>query len=109
MPDVLRGKLNLAFMDLAKAFFCERGHQLAETFVERGYKREAEVKKHAGVRPGHPPDAGELVGAPGSTRNMWMRVLNVGLTRKVCSRAMAGASRQMGRHLKTLPVSWFHK
>jgi len=24
-------KLNLAFMDLAKAFFVERGHQVAET------------------------------------------------------------------------------
>ena len=32
------GKLNLAFMDLAKAFFLERGHQLAKTFVERGEK-----------------------------------------------------------------------
>jgi NADPH dehydrogenase (quinone) len=29
------GKLNLAFMDLAKAFFVERGHQVAETFVGR--------------------------------------------------------------------------
>ena len=47
---------------------------------------EAEVKKHAGDRPGHAPDAGELVGAPRSTRNMWMRVFNVGLTTKVCSR-----------------------
>ena len=36
MPDVRRGKLNPAFMDLAKAFFFERDHQLAETFVERG-------------------------------------------------------------------------
>jgi hypothetical protein len=25
-------------MDLAKAFFVERGHPVAETFVERGYK-----------------------------------------------------------------------
>jgi hypothetical protein len=29
------GKLNLAFMDFAKAFFVERGHQVAEAFVER--------------------------------------------------------------------------
>ena len=34
-------------MDLAKAFFVERGHQVAETFVERGYDPEEEVKKHA--------------------------------------------------------------
>jgi modulator of drug activity B len=33
-------------MDLAKAFFVERGHQVAETFVERGYDPEEEVKKH---------------------------------------------------------------
>jgi hypothetical protein len=53
-PGWSEGKLNLAFMDLAKAFFVERGHQVAETFVERGYDPEEEVKKH-------PPDAGELV------------------------------------------------
>jgi modulator of drug activity B len=41
MPDGLR-KLNLAFMDLAKAFFVEREHQVAETFVERGYATEEE-------------------------------------------------------------------
>jgi len=33
-------------MDLAKAFFVERGHPVAETFVERGYKPEEEVEKH---------------------------------------------------------------
>jgi hypothetical protein len=46
-PGWSEGKLNLAFMDLAKAFFVERGHQVAETFVERGYDPEEEVKKHA--------------------------------------------------------------
>ena len=35
-------------------------------------------------------------GAPGSTRNVWMRVFNVGLTTKVLFEAMAGASRQYG-------------
>jgi putative NADPH-quinone reductase len=34
-------------MDLAKAFFVECGHQVAETFVERSYDPEEEVKKHA--------------------------------------------------------------
>jgi NADPH dehydrogenase (quinone) len=29
-----------------KGFFVERGHQAAETFVERGYDLEEEVKKH---------------------------------------------------------------
>src|SRR6476660_6314298 len=45
-PGWSEGKLNLAFMDLAKAFFVERGHQVVETFVERGYDPEEEVKKH---------------------------------------------------------------
>ncbi|MBW4482508.1 MAG: NAD(P)H-dependent oxidoreductase [Tildeniella torsiva UHER 1998/13D] len=40
------GKLNLAFMDLAKTFFLERGHEVVETFVERGYNPEEEVEKH---------------------------------------------------------------
>jgi NADPH dehydrogenase (quinone) len=40
------GELNLAFMQLAKAFFVERGHQVAETSVERGYNPEEEVEKH---------------------------------------------------------------
>jgi NADPH dehydrogenase (quinone) len=30
-PGWSEGKVNLAFMDLAKAFFIERGHQVAET------------------------------------------------------------------------------
>ena len=46
-PGWSEGKLNLAFMDLAKAFFVERGYPVAETFVERGYVPEEEVKKHA--------------------------------------------------------------
>ena len=37
------GKLNLTFMNLAKTFFAERGHEVAETFVERGYDPEEEV------------------------------------------------------------------
>ena len=43
-PGWSEGKLNLAFMDLARAFFVERGHQVAETFVERGYDPEEKVK-----------------------------------------------------------------
>ena len=60
-PGWSEGKVNLAFMDLAKAFFVERGHQVAETFVERGYDPEEEVKKTRGRCPNHPPDARELV------------------------------------------------
>jgi modulator of drug activity B len=45
-PGWSEGKLNLTFMKLAKAFFEERGHQVVETFVERGYVPEEEVEKH---------------------------------------------------------------
>lgn len=45
-PGWSEGKLNLAFMDAAKAFFAERGHQVAETYIERGYEPEEEVRKH---------------------------------------------------------------
>ena len=45
-PGWSEGKLNLTFMNAAKTFFTERGHEVAETFVERGYKPEDEVNKH---------------------------------------------------------------
>jgi len=45
-PGWSEGKLNLTFMECAKAFFVERGHTVVETFVERGYKTEDEVQKH---------------------------------------------------------------
>ena len=66
-PGWSGGKLNLTFMDAAKAFFTERRQPklgvptVAETFVERGYKPEEEVEKHAAARLRHPADAGELV------------------------------------------------
>ena len=36
-PGWSEGKLNLTFMNLAKAFFLKRGNQVVETFIERGY------------------------------------------------------------------------
>ena len=33
-------------MECAKAFLVERGHQVAETLVERGYQPDEEVQKH---------------------------------------------------------------
>ena len=45
-PGWSEGKLNLTFMEFAKAFFAEYGHQVAETYIERGYDSEAEVQKH---------------------------------------------------------------
>jgi hypothetical protein len=44
------GRLNLAFMAVAKTFFRKRRHEVDETFVERGYRPEEEVAKHAADR-----------------------------------------------------------
>ena len=46
-PGWSEGKLNLTLMELAKTFFVERGHTVTETMVERGYKTDEEVSKHA--------------------------------------------------------------
>jgi len=82
------GELNLAFMQLAKAFFVERGHQVAETSVERGYNPEEEVEKHV---------AADLVilqtpvnwfSAPWIYRNTWARSSMSAWPKKSCSRAM---------------------
>jgi NADPH dehydrogenase (quinone) len=45
-PGWSEGKLNLAFMGLAKEFFLKRGHLVTETFIECGYEPEEEVNKH---------------------------------------------------------------
>ena len=99
-PGWSEGKLNLAFMDLAKAFFVERGHQVAETFVERGYDPEEEVKKHA---------AADLVilqtpvnwfSAPWIYKKYVDEVFNVGLAKEVLlagdGRTRQDPSRQYG-------------
>jgi modulator of drug activity B len=60
-PGWSEGKLNLTFMKRAKAIFVERGYEVIETFVERGYDSHEEVNKHLARRPGRPPDPGKLV------------------------------------------------
>lgn len=45
-PGWSEGKLNLTFMECAKEFFIQCGHEVVETFVERGYQPDDEVKKH---------------------------------------------------------------
>jgi NADPH dehydrogenase (quinone) len=87
-------------MDLAKAFFVEREHQVAETFVERGYDPEEEVKKHA---------AADLVilqtpvnwfSAPWIYKKYVDEVFNVGLAKEVLlagdGRTRPDPSRQYG-------------
>ena len=99
-PGWSEGKLNLAFMNLAKAFFVERGHQVDETFVERGYDPEEEVKKHA---------AADLVilqtpvnwfSAPWIYKKYVDEVFNVGLAKEVLlagdGRTRPNPSRQYG-------------
>src|SRR5271165_3498834 len=99
-PGWSEGKLNLAFMDLAKAFFVERGHQVAETFVERGYDPEEQVKKYA---------AADLVilqtpvnwfSAPWIYKKYVDEVFNVGLAKEVLlagdGRTRPDPSRQHG-------------
>jgi Flavodoxin-like fold len=108
-PGWYEGKLNLAFMDLAKAFFVERGHQVAETFIERGYDPEEEVKKHA---------AADLVilqtpvnwfSAPWIYKKYVDEVFNVGLAKEVLLAAMAAHARtpaaSMARAAKCREIS----
>lgn len=99
-PGWSEGKLNLTFMNAAKTFFTERGHQVAETFVEQGYNPEEEVEKHV---------AADLVilqtpvnwfGAPWIYKKYVDDVFNVGLTQKVLlagdGRTSEDPSRQYG-------------
>ncbi len=45
-PEWSEGKLNLALTELARNLLLEQGHEVIETFVERGYAPEEEVAKH---------------------------------------------------------------
>jgi modulator of drug activity B len=82
-PGWSEGKLNLTFMELAKEFFVERGHQITETFVERGYDPDEEAAKHV---------AADLVilqtpvnwfSAPWIYKRYVDEVFNAGLTREL--------------------------
>jgi NADPH dehydrogenase (quinone) len=82
-PGWSEGKLNLTLMELAKTFFVERGHTVTETMVERGYKTDEEVSKHA---------AADLVilqtpvnwfGAPWIYKKYVDEVFNAGIATKV--------------------------
>jgi modulator of drug activity B len=99
-PGWSEGKLNLAFTDAAKTFFAQRGNFVAETFVERGYKPEEEVRKHV---------AADLVilqtpvnwfGAPWIYKKYTDEVFNAGLATKIFlesdGRTRSDPSRQYG-------------
>jgi len=99
-PGWSEGKLNLTLMELAKTFFVERGHTVTETMVERGYKTDEEVSKHA---------AADLVilqtpvnwfGAPWIYKKYVDEVFNAGIATKVFlegdGRTRLDLSRQYG-------------
>src|SRR5580698_7389019 len=99
-PGWSEGKLNLTLMELAKTFFVERGHTVTETMVERGYKTDEEVSKHA---------AADLVilqtpvnwfGAPWIYKKYGDEVFNAGIATKVFlegdGRTRLDLSRQYG-------------
>lgn len=99
-PGWSEGKLNLTLMELAKTFFLERGHKVAETIVERSYKPDEEVSKHA---------AADLVilqtpvnwfGAPWIYKKYVDEVFNAGLATKILlegdGRTRSDPTRQYG-------------
>lgn len=99
-PGWSEGKLNRMFTEVAKSFFEERNHKVAETLVEGGYGPEEEVEKHA---------AADLVilqtpvnwfGAPCIYKKYVDEVFNLGLAEKVLlegdGRSRSDASRQYG-------------
>jgi modulator of drug activity B len=94
------GKLNLAFMDQAKAFFTERGHQVTETFVERGCKPEEEVEKHFAADVVILQTPVNWFGAPWIYKKYADEVFNAGLASKALlegdGRTRKDPSRQYG-------------
>jgi NADPH dehydrogenase (quinone) len=75
-------------MQLAKAFFVERGHQVAETSVERGYNPEEEVEKHVAAHLVILQTPVNWFSAPWIYRNTWARSSMSAWPKKSCSRAM---------------------
>jgi modulator of drug activity B len=45
-PGWSEGRLNMTFMEIAKTLFAGHGHEVTETFIERGYDPAEEVRKH---------------------------------------------------------------
>jgi modulator of drug activity B len=99
-PGWSEGKLNRTFADTAKAFFAERGHQVAETQVERGYKPEEEVAKHVTADLVILQTPVNWFGAPWIYKKYVDEVFNAGLASKVFlegdGRTRSDPSRQYG-------------
>jgi len=99
-PGWSEGKLNLTFMDRAKAFFAERGHHVAETYVERGYTPAQEVEKHSVADIVILQTPVNWFGAPWIYKKYVDEVFNAGLASKVLlegdGRTRQDPSRQYG-------------
>jgi modulator of drug activity B len=99
-PGWSEGKLNLTLVEIAKAFFLERGHQVAETFVERGYQSEEEVNKHAAADLVTLQTPVNWFGAPWVHKKYVDEVFNAGLVMKMLitddGRTRKDPSRQYG-------------
>ncbi|MBF0570960.1 MAG: NAD(P)H-dependent oxidoreductase [Candidatus Omnitrophica bacterium] len=77
------GKLNTTFRELAKTFFTERGHQVIETFIERGYDPQEEVQKHVAADVVILQMPVNWFGAPWIYKKYADEVFNLGLSSKV--------------------------
>ena len=99
-PGWSEGKLNLTFMEAAKAFFVEHGHQVIETFVERGYAPDEEVQKHVSADLVILQTPVNWFGAPWIYKKYVDEVFNAGLAQKVLlegdGRTRQDPSRQYG-------------
>jgi modulator of drug activity B len=100
-PGWSEGKLNHTFMDAATAFFTERGHQVAETFVERGYQPEEEVEKHAAAGLVILQTPVNWFGAPWIYKKYVDEVFNAGLTSKVLLEGDGRTRQDPGRQYGT--------
>lgn len=99
-PGWSEGKLNRTFMDHAKSFFAEHGHQVVETFVERGYNPQDEVEKHAAADRVILQTPVNWFSAPWIYKKYVDEVFNAGLSTKILlegdGRTRSDPSRQYG-------------
>ena len=99
-PGWSEGKLNLTFLDAAKVFFTERGHQILETLVEHGYSPDEEVQKHVSADLVILQTPVNWFGAPWIYKKYVDEVFNAGLAKKILldgdGRTRQDPSRQYG-------------
>ncbi len=99
-PGWSEGKLNRTFMEVAKSFFSERGHEVAETFIERGYDAAEEVAKHVAADVVILQTPVNWFGAPWIYKKYVDEVFNIGLAQKAMlegdGRTRSDPSRQYG-------------